>query len=121
MLAKLTDDSILISTQDRGNAVIHRKLNEKGKWVYKYMVVDHLRPTADGGIAYDENRSPETDPLGLVAHIHPRLLTYYHDEARWLRLTALGKYPDCVVALSRHMLWSENLDEQERELLPTWW
>jgi hypothetical protein len=31
VLAKLTDDSILISTHDRGNAVIHRKLNEKGK------------------------------------------------------------------------------------------
>jgi arylsulfatase A-like enzyme len=118
VLAKLTNDSILISTQDRGNAVILRKLNDKGKWVYKYMVVDHLRPTTDGGIAYDENTAPEIDPLGLVAHMSPRLLAYYHDEARWLRLTALGKYPDCVVALSRHMLWSENLDEQEREHAP---
>jgi Type I phosphodiesterase / nucleotide pyrophosphatase len=118
VLVKLTGDSILISTNDRGNAVIHRKLNEKGKWVYKYMVVEHLRPSADGGIAYDENQNAETDPLGLIGQIHPRLLTYYHDEARWLRLTALGKYPDCVVALSRHMLWSENLDEQEREHAP---
>jgi arylsulfatase A-like enzyme len=118
VLAKLTNDSILIATQDRGNAVIHRKLNDKGKWIYRYLVVDHLRPTADGGIAYDEVQAPETDPLGLAAHIHPRLLTYYHDEARWLRLTALGKYPDCVVALSRHILWSDNLDEQEREHAP---
>jgi arylsulfatase A-like enzyme len=118
VLAKLTDDSILISTQDRGDAVIHRKLNEKGKWVYKYMVVDHLRATADGGIAYAENQSAQTDPLELIGHVNPRLLAYYHDEARWLRLTALGKYPDCVVALSRHMLWSENLDEQEREHAP---
>jgi arylsulfatase A-like enzyme len=118
VLAKLTDDSILIATQDRGNAVIHRKRNEKGKWVYKYMVVEHLRPTTDGGIAYDENVTPETDPLGLVGHMNPRLLAYYHDEALWLRLTALGKYPDCVVALSRHMLWAENLDEQEREHAP---
>jgi arylsulfatase A-like enzyme len=118
VLAKLTDDSILISTHDRGHAVIHRKLNEKGKWVYRYIVVNHLRPTADGGIAYDENVEAETDPLGLIAHMHPRLLNYYHDEARWLRLTALCKYPDCVVALSRHMLWSENLNEQEREHAP---
>ena len=119
VLAKLTDDSILISTHDRGNAVIHRKLNERGKWVYRYMVVDHLRPTADGGVAYEENLAAETDPLGLIGHMHPRLLTYYHDEsACWPRLTALGKYPDCVVALSRHMLWSQNLDEQEREHAP---
>ena len=118
VLAKLTDDSILIATQDRGNAVIHRKLNEKGKWVYKYMVVDHLRAAADGGIAYEENQSAETDPLELIGHVNPRLLAYYHDESRWLRLTALGKYPDCVVALSRHMLWSENLDEQEKEHAP---
>jgi arylsulfatase A-like enzyme len=118
VLAKLTNDSILIATQDRGNAVIYRKLNEKGKWVYKYMVVDHLSPTADGGIAYTENTSAQTDPLELIGHVHPRLLAYYHDEARWLRLTALGKYPDCIVALSRHMLWSENLDELEREHAP---
>ena len=58
VLAKLTNDSILIATQDRGNAVIHRKLNDKGKWVYRYLVVDHLRPTADGGIAYDEIQRP---------------------------------------------------------------
>jgi len=118
VLVKLTDDSILISTYDRGNAVIHRKLNEKGKWVYKYTVVDHLRPTADGGIDYVENQNAETDPLGLIGHVHPRLLAYYHDEDRWLRLTALGKYPDCIVALSRHMLWSPNLDEQEKEHAP---
>src|SRR5262249_51122679 len=66
VLAKLTNDSILIATQDRGNAVIHRKLNDKGKWVYRYLVVDHLQPTADGGISYDEIQVPETDPLGLV-------------------------------------------------------
>ena len=33
-------------------------------------------------------------------------------------MTAPGKYPDCVVALSRHMLWSDSLDEQEREHAP---
>jgi len=118
VLVKLTNDSILISTQDRGNAVIHRKPNERGKWTYKYMVVGNLRPTADGGIAYDEDQNPQRDPLELIGHVHPRLLTYYHDESQWLRLTALGKYPDCIVALSRHMLWSDNLDEQEREHAP---
>ena len=81
-------------------------------------MVDHLRPTADGGIVYHEVTSPETDPLGLVEHLHPRLLTYEHDEEDWLRLTALSKYPDSVVALTRHMLWQENLAEQELEHAP---
>ncbi len=118
VLVKLTSDSILVATEDRGNAVIHRKPNDKGKWSYKYMVVRNLRPTGDGGIAYDEDQNAQVDPLELIGHVHPRLLTYYHDEAQWLRLTALGKYPDCIVALSRHMLWSDNLDEQEREHAP---
>jgi arylsulfatase A-like enzyme len=118
VIVKLTDDSILISTQDRGNAVVARKRDAKGKWVYKYMVVDHLQPMADGSIAYDIVQSPETDPLGLVGHLHPRLLAYDHDETDWLRLTALTKYPDSVVAITRHMLWQENLAEQELEHAP---
>ncbi len=118
VLVKLTDDSILISTQDRGNAVVSRHRDAKNKWVYKYRVVDHLQPTANGGIVYHEVTSPETDPLGLVEHLHPRLLTYEHDEEDWLRLTALSKYPDSVVALTRHMLWQENLAEQELEHAP---
>lgn len=118
VLVKLTDDSMLISTHDRKNAVIHRKRNEKGKWVYKYTVVDHLQPAADGSILYKEVRLPDTDPLGLVVHLHPRLLEYYHDETEWLRLTTESMYPDSVVALSRHMLWQENLAEQEIEHAP---
>jgi arylsulfatase A-like enzyme len=118
VLVKLTDDSILISTHERGNAVVSRKRDAKGKLVYKYTVVDHLQPQADGGIAYQEVRVPETDPLGLVEHLDPRLLTYEHDETDWLRLTALSKYPDSVVALTRHMLWQENLAEQELEHAP---
>ena len=45
-------------------------------------------------------------------------MTYDHDETEWLRLTALSKYPDSVVALTRHMLWQENLAEQELEHAP---
>jgi len=119
VIAKLTDESILISTRDRGHAVVSRKRDEKnGKWVYKYQVVDQLQPTADGSIAYHEVRMPETDPLGLVENLHPRLLAYDHDETEWLRLTALTKYPDSVVAITRHMLWQENLAEQELEHAP---
>jgi arylsulfatase A-like enzyme len=118
VIVKLTDDSILVSTQDRGNAVVSRHRDAKGKWVYKYRVVDHLQPTADGGIAFHEVTTPETDPLGLVEHLHPRLLTYEHDENEWLRLTALSKYPDAVVAITRHMLWQENLSELELEHAP---
>jgi arylsulfatase A-like enzyme len=118
VLAKLTDDSILISTHDRGHAVVARKRDAKGKWVYRYTVVDHLQPTAEGGIAFHEVRNPETDPLSLVEHLHPRLLAYDHDETEWLRLTTLSKYPDSVVAITRHMLWQENLAEQELEHAP---
>lgn len=118
VLVKLSDDSILISTHDRGHAVVARKRDAKGKWVYKYIVVDHLQPTADGTIAYQSVRMPETDPLGLVEHLQPRLLAYEHDETEWLRLTALSKYPDSVVAITRHMLWQENLQEQEIEHAP---
>jgi arylsulfatase A-like enzyme len=118
VLVKLTDDSILISTHDRGHAVIHRKRNELGKWVYKYTPVEKLQATVSGEIAYHEVSFPETDPLGLVEHLHPRLLTYYHDEMRWLRMTATSNYPDSVVALTRHMLWQENLSEQELEHAP---
>ena len=95
-----------------------RERDEKGKWVYKYVVVDQLQPMADGSIAYHEVRMPDTDPLGLVEHLHPRLLAYDHDETDWLRLTALTKYPDSVVAITRHMLWQENLAEQELEHAP---
>src|SRR4029077_17829226 len=80
--------------------------------------VERLQPSADGGIAFAETQSPETDPLRLIGHVHPRLLTYYHDEPTWLRLTATSAYPDSVVALSRHMLWQENLAEKELEHAP---
>ena len=118
VLTKLNDRSILIATVDRGYAVIDRRRNDDGKWEYKYTPVSDLRPAIDGTIAYDVVRSPHIDPLGLVGHVPHRLLTYYHDETIWLRMTTETRYPDSVVTLTRHMLWQENLKFRETEFAP---
>lgn len=115
VLLKLTDDSILVSTADRGQAVIKRKRNAQQNWVYKYTLVEEVRPAADGGIIYEENTMPLVDPFGLLRHLSEQQLGYYHDEQSWLRLTAKTKYPDCIVAISRHLLWQDHLKARERE------
>lgn len=118
VLTKLNDGSILIATVDRGSAVVNRRRNNDGKWEYKYTSVDHLRPTIDGTIAYDVVERPRVDPLGLVGHVPHQLLTYYHDETIWLRMTTETRYPDSVVTLTRHMLWQDNLKFRETEFAP---
>lgn len=115
VLTRLSDDSILISTVDRGHAVVDRKPEDGGRWTYKYTPVKNIRPADDGSIAYDVVELPRIDPLGLTRHLPLELLSYYHDERTWLRLTAESRYPDSVVALTRHMLWQENLRFRERE------
>jgi len=118
VLLKLSDDSILISTGDRGRAVVHRKRDERGKWVYKYTVVQNVRANSAGAVEFDEFPQAETDPLLLLGHIPPRLIDYYLDERAWLKITAPTQYPDGVVTLTRHMLWQENLKEREKEDAP---
>jgi len=115
VLTKLNDNSILIATVDRGYAVIDRRRNDDGKWEYKYTPVENLRPTVDGTIAYDVVNQPRVDPLGLIGHVPSQLLTYYHDEQVWLRMTTETRYPDSVVTLTRHMLWQDNLKFRETE------
>lgn len=118
VLMKLSENAILISTADRGHAVIDRVRNEQGKWLYKYTPVTNLQPVADGTIRYDPVEDPQTDPLRLYEQFPNRLLEQYHDETEWLRATASTEYPDSVVTLTRHMLWDKNLQYREDEYAP---
>jgi hypothetical protein len=118
VLMKASDDSILISTADRGQAIVHRKRDSAGRWLYKYIPVAKLEPREDGDLDFQPAVNPQVDPLKLLAHLPPRLLEYYHDEKTWLRLTARSAYPDSVVTLTRHLLWQENLKYRETEFAP---
>ncbi len=118
VLMKLTDDSILISTLDRGQAVIHRKQDARGRWVYKYTPVENVAPAPSGNVTFREALAAENDPLDLLHHLPRRMLAYYHDERKWLRITDGTRYPDSVVTLTRHMLWQEGLQYREAEYAP---
>ena len=115
VLMRLTDGSILISTADRGQAVIDRQLREDGKWWYRYTVVANVVPTPDGQVSYFPVEGPACDPLGLREFYTPEQLSEYYDERTWLKMTTPTRYPDSVVTLTRHMLWQDNLAYRERE------
>lgn len=118
VMLRLDEKSILISTLDRGDAVIDRRQKPDGRWEYKYTAVKGVRPTSQGTVEFVTIEQPKTDPLGLTKHLPSQLLDYYHDEQAWLRLTAESNYPDGVVVLTRHMLWQENLQYREPEYAP---
>lgn len=118
VLMKLDDDSILITTCDRGQAVVRRRQNEQGRWEYRYTPVSGVSVTGDGGVMCREIESPKIDPLGLVKRLRPAYFKQFHDESTWLWVTATSDYPDAVVTLTRHMLWQEELKVQEREYAP---
>jgi hypothetical protein len=113
VLMRVDSSTILVSTADRGSAVIHRKRNPSGRWVYRYTPATGLRPTADGGVAWRVILHPQLDPLGIMKHHPVSVLNDYHDENAWLQMTMKTPYPDSVVSLSRHMLWQENLNHRE--------
>lgn len=117
VLMKLDDDSILITTCDRGQAIVQRKRNEAGRFVYRYAPV-HEVSAAGAGVVCCDVVSPKIDPLGLLKRVRASFLEEFHDEQTWLWVTATSDYPDGVVALTRHMLWQEPLKEQEREFAP---
>lgn len=118
VLMKLDENRVLIATHDRGHAVIDRKRNAGGRWVYRYRVVDHLRPLPSGKVAFHPVPQPAADPLGLTAVQPPLDFSRYYDERFWLRVTAQTEYPDSVVVLSRHMLWQKPLQDREKEFAP---
>ncbi|MCA9039496.1 MAG: alkaline phosphatase family protein [Planctomycetaceae bacterium] len=118
VLMRLDESSILISTADRGQAVIHRKKVAGGTWAYRYQVVTDVQPTSEGFVRFRQVPAPVVDPLGLCQVLSPQILHQYQSERDWLRYTAETTYPDAVVTLTRHMLWQENLEYREPEYAP---
>jgi hypothetical protein len=118
VLMKLTDCSVAILTCDRGQAVIERRPGADCKWEYRYTPVQPLVPMTDGSVAWTPVATPTCDPLGICNRVRPEFLSEWHDEQAWLWVTATSDYPDGVVALSRHMLYQDNLAEIEPEYAP---
>jgi arylsulfatase A-like enzyme len=118
VLMPLSDTSVLITTHDRGQAVIDRKRNSDGRWNYRYRVVHDLQPSADGSVSFEEVSQPSCDPLGLTEVVPMADWGEHLNEQEWLTITAKTRYPDSVVALTRHMLWQDNLAYREGEYAP---
>lgn len=118
VLMRLDDSSILITTRDRGQAVIDRRLDLNSKWLYRYRVVQNVVPTVDGEVAFDVVPNPVVDPLQLLNVLPHDFATRFDDERTWLRRTAQTRYPDGIVTLTRHMLWQDNLKYREDEYAP---
>ncbi len=118
VMMKLSNNSILIATADRGKAVIQRQRGENGKWWYRYHVVANVAPLDDGEVHYDILAKPTVDPLGLLKNFPAELLGKFHDERKWLDMTLLTPYPDSVVALTRHLLWQPRIQDRETEYAP---
>lgn len=115
VLMTLTESSVLITTADRGQAVVERRPGARSRWEYRYFVVERVRPAPDGNVLWDEVAAPLTDPLRLSERHSPAFMAAWHDERTWLELTADTEYPDAVVALTRHLLWDEELRGCEKE------
>ena len=118
VLMRLDESSILIATSDRGYAVIDRKLDAKGRWVYRYRPVSEVWSDGQGGVFFQPDLAAKRDPLELRTFIEPEIFEGYYDERTWLNATSQTRYPDSVVALTRHMLWQENLKERQSEYAP---
>ncbi|MBS0262774.1 MAG: alkaline phosphatase family protein, partial [Planctomycetes bacterium] len=118
VLLKLDDESILITTCDRGQAMVQRRRDPRGKWEYCYSPVSQVQVTADGGVVCRKNPRAQADPLGLAARVPAGFLNEFHDEVAWLNATAASDYPNGVVTLTRHMLWQDEIKTQEPEYAP---
>ncbi len=118
VLMKLSDRSILITTANRGQAVVERRRDQSNRWIYRYAPVTAVRPTSGGGVTFQFIDNPAIDPLNLLECCDRKFFNQYHDEQTWLRVTAETAYPDSVVALTRHMLWQKNLEVREFEYAP---
>src|SRR5262245_2296511 len=118
VLMKLDDESILITTGDRGQAIVQRRQDPSGRWEYRYTPVEGVSATASGEVTCQEVVHAKNDPLGLLKRVRPSYLKDFHDEQAWLWVTATSDYPDGVVTLTRHMLWQDAIKVQEREYAP---
>lgn len=118
VLLKLSEHSMLITTADRGQAVIERFCDAAGNWQYRYSVVTDVTPLGTGEVSYRVVAQPTVDPLELLSSYPADILQQCYDERTWLRMTTHTKYPDAVVALTRHMLWQRHLAEREKLYAP---
>lgn len=118
VLLKASPTSVLLTTHDRGQAVIERQRGADRRWQYRYFTVTDVRPTDAGGVTYRRDHSQQSDPLELTRSVSPSLMSEFHDERFWLELTYDSPYPDGVITLARHMLWDDELEECEREHSP---
>lgn len=123
VLMKLGENSVLVTTADRGSAVIERQEIERTstntiRWQLRYSVVTDVRPTADGQITFQIVENPLRDPLGLTQAVDASFLREWHSEREWLEAQTPTQYPDSVVTLSRHMLWQHNIAPQEADAAP---
>lgn len=121
VLIKLAENRIGVVTCDRGTAVIERRPDPacpQRRWQYRYTPVEPLMPGAPGTVLWTPLENPTCDPLGIVDRVRPGFLAEWHDEQEWLWVTATSDYPDGVVALTRHMLYQENLREIECDYAP---
>ena len=118
VLMKLTEHSILVTTSDRGQAVIERRPGTTTRWDYRYQVVTNVHAGPGGEVQYDVVGNANNDPLGLLRSYSASFVNGFHDEREWLELTAGTQYPDGVVTLTRHLLWDESLQSREQEFAP---
>jgi len=123
VMMKLTENSMLITTSDRGSAVIEREPKEKTssgaiRWQLRYSVVSDVQPDRGGQVTYKVVEHPLRDPLGITQLVDHDFLQTWHDEREWLETQVRSQYPDSVVTLSRHMLWQENIQPQETDAAP---
>lgn len=123
VLMKLGENAILVTTADRGSAVIERQPFERTatntiRWQLRYSVVSDVQPMADGQITFHAVEHPLRDPLGLTKVVDASFLREWHTEREWLETQASTLYPDSVVTLSRHMLWQSNIAPQETDAAP---
>ncbi|MBC7818005.1 MAG: alkaline phosphatase family protein [Planctomycetaceae bacterium] len=123
VLMKLGENSVLVTTADRGSAVIERQPLERTttdtiRWQLRYSVVTDVQPTADGQVSYNVVEHPLRDPLGLTQVVDASFLREWHNEREWLETQNPTQYPDSVVTLSRHVLWQSNIAPQEADAAP---
>lgn len=123
VLMKLNENSMLVTTSDRGSAVIERQAVERTstdtiRWQLRYSVVTNVKPTDDGQVSYNVVEHPLRDPLNITQLVDADFLREWHSEREWLETQTLSQYPDSVVTLSRHMLWQENIAPQEVDAAP---
>ncbi len=115
VLSRIDDSSILIANRRRGLAIVDRRQQSDGKFLYRYQVVRDVRPSESGSIAFELVAQPTADPLRMVGTVLPEIFGRYHDEQSWLRITMGTVYPDSVVSMCRHMLWQPHLSARARD------